>query len=422
MKQPLAYVMRPESIDEIIGQKHLVGEGKILRRCIEEQTLFSMIFFGPPGTGKTTLATVLSKSLHRPYRLFNAVTGNKKELDILFEEARISPGLVVIVDEVHRLNKDKQDLLLPHIENGNIILIGATTANPYHSINPAIRSRAHIFEVKKLEVDDIKQAIVHAIQSDRGLQNKVTITSDALTLLCAQCNGDIRFALNILELCCFACENNTIDEALVRSYAQNPNLSISKEGDGHYDILSAFQKSIRGSDVDAALYYLSILIESNDLESIERRLLVIAYEDIGLGNPAACARCVNAIDAAKRVGFPEGRIPLANAVIDLCLSPKSKSAEAAIDAATQCMRQHIYPMPAYLKFTPVGMDKEDVYDYGRSDLWDRIQYLPDALKDCQFYVPSTNSQYEKVLASNLEKLRKNERSNQLRALKKQKIR
>ena len=418
MKQPLAYTMRPECIDEIIGQKHLVGEGKILRKCIEEKQLFSMIFFGPPGTGKTTLATVLSKSLQRPYRMFNAVTGNKKELDIIFEEAKITPGLVVIVDEVHRLNKDKQDLLLPHIENGNIILIGATTANPYHSINPAIRSRAHIFEVKMLEHNDIKQALSYAIASERGLQNKVSISETAMDQICAQCNGDIRYALNILELCSFACEDNHIDETLVKHYAQNPNLTISKEGDGHYDILSAFQKSIRGSDVDAALYYLSILIQANDLESIERRLLVIAYEDIGLGNPAACARCVNAIDAAKRVGFPEGRIPLANAVIDLCLSPKSKSAEAAIDAATQTMRQHIYPMPAYLKFTPVGMDKEDVYDYGRSDIWNQIQYLPDALKDYQFYQPSTNSQYEKVLASNLETLRKIKRSNNLRQLKK----
>lgn len=418
MKQPLAYVMRPETIDEIIGQKHLIGEGKILRKCIEQQMLFSMIFFGPPGTGKTTLAMVLSKSLHRPYRLFNAVTGNKKELDILFEEARITPGLVVIVDEVHRLNKDKQDLLLPHIENGNLILIGATTANPYHSINPAIRSRAHIFEVKKLSSQDIEEALLHALQSERGLQNKFTIETSALKQISALCNGDIRYALNILELCAFACENHTISEELVTHYAQNPNLSISKEGDGHYDIVSAFQKSIRGSDVDAALYYLSILVEANDLESIERRLLVIAYEDIGLGNPAACARCVSAIDAAKRVGFPEGRIPLANAVIDLCLSPKSKSAEAAIDAATHTMRQHIYPMPPYLRFTPVGMSQEDMYDYARSDLWDRIQYLPDALRNHQFYIPSTNSQYEKVLATNLEKLKKQKRSNNLRELKK----
>lgn len=417
MNQPLAYTMRPETIDEIIGQKHLVGENKILRKCVQEQKLFSMIFFGPPGTGKTTLAMVLSKSLHRPYRLFNAVTGNKKTLDAIFEEARMTPGLVVIIDEVHRLNKDKQDLLLPHIENGNIILIGATTANPYHSINPAIRSRAHIFEVKALSDDDIKEALKHAIESDRGLNNQYTINDDALALISSQCNGDIRFALNILELCAFACEDNVIDEDLVLAYSQKPNLSISKEGDGHYDILSAFQKSIRGSDVDAALYYLAILIESNDMDSIERRLITIAYEDIGLGNPSACARCVSAIDGAKRIGFPEARIPLANAVIDLCLSPKSKSAENAIDAARFAMKNHIYPMPAYLRFTPVGMKDEDKYDYGRSDIWDKLQYLPDALSNQSFYRPELSSQYEKVLAANLEKLKKVKRSNNIAALK-----
>lgn len=417
MNQPLAFNMRPESINEIVGQQHLVGENQILRKCVQQQKLFSMIFYGPPGTGKTTLAIVLSKALHRPYRSFNAVTGNKKELDAIFEEARMTPGLVVIVDEVHRLNKDKQDLLLPHIENGNIILIGATTSNPYHAINPAIRSRAHIFEVKALHDEDIKEALRHAVESERGLNNQIAISEKALALISAQCNGDIRFALNILELCAFACENNEIDEDLVRTYAQKPNLSISKEGDGHYDILSAFQKSIRGSDVDAALYYLAILIESGDMDSIERRLITIAYEDIGLGNPAACARCVSAVDGAKRIGFPEARILLANTVIDLCLSPKSKSAEAAIDVANAAIHSHIYPMPQYLKFTPVGLKEEDKYDYTKSDLWDKIQYLPDAIRNVSFYQPNLNSQYEKVLASNLEKLKKINRTNNLAALK-----
>ena len=418
MNQPLAYTMRPTSLDEIVGQKHLIGENKILRKCVNEQKLFSMIFFGPPGTGKTTLATILSKTLHRPYRIFNAVTGNKKQLDTLFEEAKMTPGLVVIIDEVHRLNKDKQDLLLQHIENGSIIMIGATTANPYHSINPAIRSRAHIFEVKPLEKEDIKQALINAIHSPRGLNNSVTYEDNALEKIADLCAGDIRYSLNILELCAFACENHHIDETTVSMYANHPNLKVNKGGDEHYDILSAFQKSIRGSDVDAALYYLAILIESQDLDSIERRLLTIAYEDIGLGNPSACARCVNAIDAAKRIGFPEGRIPLANAVIDLCLSPKSKSAEAAIDAAASVVRSHIYPMPPYLRYTPVGLSEEEKYDYGRSDLWDQIHYLPDALRNAHFYEPSFSSQYEKVLASNLDKLRKIKRSNNMPLLKK----
>lgn len=418
MMQPLAYRMRPETLDEIVGQKHLIGENKILRKCVLEEKLFSMIFFGPPGTGKTTLATILSKTLRRPYRMFNAVTGNKKQLDILFEEAKMTPGLVVIIDEVHRLNKDKQDLLLPHIENGSIIMIGATTANPYHSINPAIRSRAHIFEVKPLEIQDIIDALKNALTSERGLNNTYTYDNDALEMMAHLCAGDIRYSLNILELCAFACENNHIDVSTVATYANHPNLKVNKDGDEHYDILSAFQKSIRGSDVDAALYYLAILIESNDMDSIERRLLTTAYEDIGLGNPAACARCVNAIDAAKRIGFPEARIPLANAVIDLCLSPKSKSGEASIDAALSVVNSHIYPMPPYLKYTPVGLTEDEKYDYSRSDLWDKIQYLPDAIKNTSFYHPNTTSQYEKVLASNLEKLKKINRSNNMPYLKK----
>lgn len=418
MHQPLAYTMRPDNIDEIIGQKHLVGENSILRKCVQEQRLFSMIFYGPPGTGKTTLAIVLSRALHRPFRLFNAVTGNKKDLDAIFAEAKLANGLVVIIDEVHRLNKDKQDLLLPHIEDGSIILIGATTANPYHSINPAIRSRTHIFEVNPLSNEDIKTALLYAIASEKGFNNSVSIQEDALDLICAQSFGDIRFALNLLELCAFACENHVIEASLVRIYAQNPNLTINKDGDSHYDILSAFQKSIRGSDVDAALYYLAILIEANDMDSIERRLITIAYEDISLANPAACARSVTAIDAAKRVGFPEARIILSNAVIDLCLSPKSKSAEAAIDAAAQTVKAHSYPMPSYLHFTPVGIKEEDQYDYHRSDIWDKIQYLPDAISEMSFYHPNLNSQYEKVLAANLAKLKQNKRTNQIARLKK----
>lgn len=415
-KQPLAFMMRPQTLDEVVGQQHLIGENQILRKCVDNQMLFSMIFYGPPGTGKTTLAMVLSNSLHRPYRLFNAVSGNKKELDAIFFEAKIQPGLVVIVDEVHRLNKDKQDLLLPHMENGDILLIGATTSNPYHAINPAIRSRCHVFEIKALEEEDIKVALHNALVSEKGLQGNVTIDEEALAIIAKQACGDIRFALNVLEICALASEGH-ISSEIVMQYAQMPNRNFDKNGDGYYNLLSAFQKSIRGSDVNAALYYLGQLIEVGDLVSLERRLLVIAYEDIGLGNPAACARCVNAIDAAKRVGFPEGRIPLANAVIDLCLSPKSKSAELAIDNAMRRVHQQEYPIPNYLHFTPVGLKDEDKYDYARADLYNKIQYLPNAIKNDIYYIPQTNSQYEKALASNLEKLNTIKRSSNLRALK-----
>lgn len=415
-KEPLAFSMRPSTLDEVIGQQHLIGEGNVLRKCVENELLFSMIFYGPPGTGKTTLAMVLANTLNKPYRLFNAVSGNKKDLDTIFEESKYFPGLIVIVDEVHRLNKDKQDLLLPHIEDGSIVMIGATTSNPLHAINPAIRSRCHLFEVKALTNEDIKQALRHAITSEKGLHNAITIDEDALEIIARHSNGDIRYSLNILEICAIACDSH-ISKDLVMQYSQIPNMGMDSDGDGYYDVLSGFQKSIRGSDVDAALYYLGIMIEANDMDSIERRLLVTAYEDIGLGNPAAVARCMQAIDAAKRVGFPEGRIPLALAVIDVTLSPKSKSAEYAIDSVMQKLHTTAYSVPDYLRFTPVSMKDEDKYDYDRPDLWNQIQYLPDKLRNETFYEPQTNSSYESVLAKNLEKIRSVKRTNNLAQLK-----
>lgn len=417
MKQPLAFRMRPTHLDDIIGQQHLIGEGKVLRKCLDAKRLFSMIFYGPPGTGKTTLAMVLANELGMPYRLFNAVTGNKKDLETIFQEAKFYEGLVVIIDEVHRLNKDKQDLLLPHVENGNITLIGATTSNPLHAINPAIRSRCHLFEIKQAKQEDIEQALKKAIQHPDGLNNSVTIEDDALHIISSHSNGDIRYALNILEIVAIA-SDGVITKDLVSQYSQIPNMSMDSDGDGYYDVLSGFQKSIRGSDVDAALYYLGIMIEANDMDSIERRLLVTAYEDVGLGNPAAVARCVQAIDAAKRVGFPEGRIPLAMAVIDVTLSPKSKSAEQSIDRVMQIIKKTSYSVPDYLKFTPVNMKEQDQYDYDRPDIWSRIQYLPDRLKNERFYHPQTNSSYEKTLAQNLDKLRSVKRTNHLAELKK----
>lgn len=416
MQEPLAFRLRPQTLDEVIGQQHLVGEKKVLRRCLEAKRLFSMIFYGPPGTGKTTLATVLANELELPYRLFNAVTGNKKDLETIFQEAKFYSGLILIIDEVHRLNKDKQDLLLPHVENGNITLIGATTSNPLHAINPAIRSRCHLFEVKQLTQEDIEKALMNAITHPKGLNNQVTIEDNALHIIARHSNGDIRYALNILEICAIA-SDGIISEELVSQYSQFPNMSMDHNGDGYYDVLSGFQKSIRGSDVDAALYYLGIMIEANDLDSIERRLLVSAYEDVGLGNPAAVARCVQAIDVAKRVGFPEGRIPLAVAVIDLTLSPKSKSGEHAIDKVMAALRNTAYSIPDYLRFTPVNMDEDAKYDYDRSDLWSLIQYLPDKLRNTVFYQPETSSAYEKVLAQNVNKLRSTRRTNDLAALK-----
>lgn len=418
MKEPLAFKLRPDTLDEVLGQQHLTGKNMILRRCVEQQRLFSMIFYGPPGCGKTTLAIALAHELNVPYRLFNAVTSNKKDLTDLFEEARSLPGLVIIIDEIHRLNKDKQDLLLPHIESGLITVIGATTSNPYFAINPAIRSRCHLLEVKPLNDDDIKTAIRNALASPKGYNNTLSIDEDALNIIANHSNGDLRYAYNIIEICAVGCTSGIINKDLVIQYSPLVNMNMDHSDDGHYDAVSALQKSIRGSDVNAALYYLARLIMANDMDSIERRLTVIAYEDIGLANPAACARTVTAIEAAKKVGFPEGMIPLGDAVIELALSPKSKSGNNAIHAAYDLASSKAYDIPVYLRLTPVGLDDADKYDYADPSKWHRIQYLPDEIRDVEFYKPNTNSSYEKALAENYETLKQYYRTNKLRTLNK----
>lgn len=420
MKEPLAYRIRPKTIDEISGQHHLFNQDGILRKMVENDSLFSMIFFGPPGSGKTTTAMALANILNRPYRLFNAVTGNKKELDGIFVEAKMSNGLILIMDEVHRLNKDKQDTLLPHLEEGLITLIGATTANPLFAINPAIRSRTHLIEFKPLTNHDIQEILLNALKHPNGFNQAYEIEDEALKLIVNNSNGDSRYALNLLELSVLNAQDHLITYEGLVQIAPKINLTFSKDGDDYYDALSAFQKSIRGSDVNASLYYLAKLIEANDLVSIERRLLTIAYEDIGLANPQLVSRVFIAIESAKRVGFPEGRIMLANAVIELALSPKSKSANVAIDAALHELKQHPYQTPEYLRLTPVGMDEADKYDYSRSDLWHLIQYLPDEIKDKQFYEPQNLNSNEKILKQNKDQLDKYKRTNQLRNLKRRK--
>lgn len=414
MNKPLAHKVRPQSIDEIIGQEHLVGKDEILRNLVEHKELYSMIFFGPPGTGKTTAAIAIAQSLGRPYRLFNAVSDNKKKLDALFIEAEMSNGLVVIVDEVHRLNKDKQDVLLPHIESGLITMIGATTANPYFSINPAIRSRVHLFEFKPLTQDNLETIITNALPA---IDNTITLDDNLIPLIAKTANGDARYALNALELLCRSTRDKQITLAHFEKLSLSMNITMDKDSDNHYDALSAFQKSIRGSDVQASLYYLAKLIHVGDFDSIERRLITIAYEDIGLANPALCARVVTAIESARKIGFPEARIPLSVVVIECALSPKSKSAEHGIDAALATVRTTAHQVPSYLRLNAVNVDPIDQYDYDRSDLWHKIQYLPDEIANLEFYQGGNDNSAEKAYINNYETLKKTKRSNNLRKLK-----
>ena len=416
MKEPLAFRLRPEKLDDILGQQDLVGENGVIRKCIENDTMFSAIFFGPPGTGKTTLARVIANELKKPYRKFNAVTGNKKDLDGIFTEAKMSGQLILICDEVHRLNKDKQDLLLPHVEDGSIVLIGATTANPYHSINPAIRSRCHLFEFKPLSNDDIKKGINNALNSKDGLDGKYTIDDDALDLICDTVNGDIRWALNILEISSILSKDNNITKDIVAENCKLVNNRSFGSEDGHYDLLSGLQKSIRGSDPNAALYYLALLAQSGDVASISRRLLVIAYEDVGLANPGLAARTINACESAERVGFPEAIIPLGVHIIDLCLSPKSRTGVDAVHQAEAIVANKAYDMPKYLKLTPVGLSKDEQYSYDRYDCFHKIQYLPDELKDLDLLPNFNSNRYEQQLKQIYEELKQVKRTNNLKKL------
>lgn len=419
MVRTLAHQMRPQSLKDILGQEHIIGKNALFTQMVKKRHPMSLILYGPPGCGKTTLASALAHDLDIPYRIFNASTGHKKEMDMIIEEAKLSGELFVIIDEVHRLNKDKQDHLLPHIENGLLIIAGCTTANPYHSINPAIRSRCQIIEVHPIDEKDIVLGLENCLTSENGLNNKYQVESGVLNYIAQLSGGDIRYAYNCLEMCTILSDDNYISIDMVKKSIANSNIQIDKDEDQYYDTLSGLQKSIRGSDPNGAMYYLAKLIEANDIESLERRVITTAYEDIGLANPNACMRTVMAFQAAKTIGFPEARIPIASAIIDLCLSPKSKSSEAAIDNAVESLRKHSYPAPSYLRLTPVGLKEDERYDYSRPELWEYIQYLPENISHEQFYIPWMTSSYEKALAENYRRILKHGRTNNIKQLNRQ---
>ena len=391
MDKPLSIKLAPNSLSEVIGQKHLIGEGKILTNLVKNKKLFSMILYGKPGIGKTSIANALVKDLNVRYRFLNATINTKKDLDIVIEEAKLYDGIVLIMDEIHRLNKDKQDILLPQLESGLITLIGMTTSNPYHAINPAIRSRCQLFELQELETEDIIEGLKRAIKHP-DLAG-IDIDDKSINLIAKLAGNDLRYAYNLLEISYYATDNKKITEEKIRTINNKPAFFSDKNGDGHYDLLSAFQKSIRGSDVDAALHYLGRLIIEGDLDSIYRRMSVIAYEDIGLANPAIGPRVDAAINAAERVGLPEARIPLGTIVAEMALSPKSNTAHIALDKAIEDIENgNVGNVPNHIKTSST----EYKYPHDYKGAYVVQQYLPDKLKNKKYYVPKDIG-YEKQI-------------------------
>ena len=362
-ESPLAARLRPSTLDEVVGQEHIIGKDKLLYRAIKADKLSSVIFYGPPGTGKTTLAKVIANTTSSEFMQINATTSGKKDMEDVVSKAKDLQGMygrktILFIDEIHRFNKAQQDYLLPFVEDGTIILIGATTENPYFEVNGALISRSHIFELKPLSVDDLKTLILRAVndsQKGMGAYN-ADITDEALEGLAQIVDGDARHALNAIELAILTTDRSDdekihITKDIIEDCIQRKVMRFDKTGDNHYDTISAFIKSMRGSDPDAALYYLAKMIESGeDVKFIARRIMICASEDVGNADPQALQVAVAAAQAVERVGWPESNIILSQAVTYVATAPKSNAAVCAIEAAQSTVRETgNLPVPAHLQ-------------------------------------------------------------------------
>lgn len=379
----LADELRPKCLDDIVGQEHLVGNDKIIRNLVNNKKLFSMILYGPPGVGKTSLATAIVNELNVKFRMLNAVINNKNDFDVVIEEAKMYGNLVLIVDEIHRMNKDKQDLLLSYIESGKVILIGLTNSNPYHSINQAIRSRCEMIELKSISEIDI----YNSLDRVKEVYEDIILSDDVKHYISKLSNGDMRYAYNLIEFCYngFGKEFSIED---IKEINNNMNYFHDKNEDGYYDVISAFQKSIRGSDVDASIHYLVRLIEAGDFDILYRRMLVIVYEDIGLANPTLPTKVLTAIEAAERLGLPEMYKPLTQAVIEMSLSPKSNSNERTyMSALNDLKRGNTGRVPKHIRTYNENLYK---YPHNYKNHYVKQQYLPDTLVGSIYYTPGDN--------------------------------
>ena len=427
MKQeaPLAARIRPRTVEEIVGQEHILGKNKLLYRAKLADILGSIIFYGPPGTGKTTIAKVIANTTSAEFTQINATIAGKKDMEEVVEQAKNNLGMygkktILFVDEIHRFNKGQQDYLLPFVEDGTLILIGATTENPYFEVNGALLSRSRIFELKPLNKEDIKTILKRAVyDQDRGMGAfGGEITQDALDFLADVCNGDARTALNAIELGVMTTEPDedgkiVVDMEVAQECIQRRVISYDKTGDNHYDTISAFIKSMRGSDPDAAIYYLAKMLDAGeDIKFIARRVMICASEDVGNADPEALQVAVSAAMAVERLGMPEARIVLGQAVTYVASAPKSNAAYVAIDQALEVVRKHqVSDIPMHLKdahykgAAKLGHGVEYKYAHNYPNHYVKQQYLPDSLVGTTFYEPTENG-YEKVIREYLEKIRK----------------